>query len=290
LLEWHDRLQVQPGGDLRELLGRHDGYVNGGAPAAARIHERVPIREVAGWRLTANVTVPHGAGPFPCLVYLHGGGWVLGSPWTHRRLAAELATLGLVVVSVDYRRAPRHRFPAAVEDAAVAVSWTHARAAEFGGDPDRLLIGGDSAGANLAGAVLATRPPGTPDLRAALLLYGVYDYHRALPTLTALTGGPDAETQLYLEPALFDVLRGDPRLSPGGAGSLAGFPPCWLTVGERDPLREETEALAASLAAAGVAHRVHLAPDAPHGYLQLPTHPAYAGAWASVRGFLSRYG
>lgn len=289
LLEWHERLQVPPGVNLRELLGRHDSYINGGGPEVAAVEERVPIREIAGWRLTADVTVPHGTGPFPCLVYLHGGGWVLGSPWTHRRLAAELAALGLVVVSVDYRRAPKHRFPAAVEDAAAAVDWAYASAAAFGCEPGRFIVGGDSAGANLACAVLAAYPPCARYVRAALLLYGVYDYHRALPKLTALAGGPDAESQLYLDPVQFDLLRGDARLSPGHADSLARFPPCWLTVGEHDPLREETEDLASSLLAAGVPHRVHLAADAPHGYLQLPTHPAYTAAWESARGFLASY-
>lgn len=163
LLAWQTHLRVPPGEDLRELLGRHDGYVNSGSPPVAHLRERVPIRECAGWRLTADVTVPLGHGPFPGLVHLHGGGWVHGSPRrTHRRLAAEVTALGVVVVSVDYRRAPTHRFPAAVEDAGVALDWAHTRAADFGGDPGRLLVGGDSAGANLAAAAAVTRPSGAP--------------------------------------------------------------------------------------------------------------------------------
>jgi acetyl esterase len=287
LLTWQTHLRVPGGQDLRELLGRYDDYVNAPTPTRVTTRRGVPIREHRGWRLTVDVTVPPGPGPFPSLVFFHGGGWVLGSPSTHRRLAAELALQGLAVMSVDYRRAPKHRFPAAVEDAVVAVAWGAAHAHRFHGD-GRLLVGGDSAGANLAAAVLATRTAASPEISAALLLYGVFDYHRALPALTALVGGPGAQEQKYLDPAAFEALRGDPRLSPGGA--VSGFPPCWLTVGDHDPLLGETEAIASALTASGVPHQLHVASDAPHAYLQLPTHHAYAPAWEPLGAFLAEHG
>ncbi|MHA6796279.1 alpha/beta hydrolase [Pseudonocardia bannensis] len=288
LLEFQTTMRLPAGGSPVELLKSFDDYSNSDPPPVAAVHRGVPLRADDGWRLGVDVTVPLGDGPFPALVYLHGGGWVMGSPWTHRRLAAELAARGLLVVSVDYRRAPKYRFPGAVGDAAFALDWARSGVAEFGGDPGRLLVGGDSAGANLAAALLAAGVPGAGHVRAALLFYGVYDYHRALPTLSGLLGGDDAASQLYLQPADFDALRGDPRLSP--EGHVAGFPPTWLTVGERDPLRPESEALAARLAAASVEHELHVAPGAPHGYLQLPTHPAHDAGLSEMAAFLRRTG
>jgi acetyl esterase len=273
LLEFQTTLAPPADGSAVQLFKDFDAYTNADLPPVGAQHAAVPLREEGGWRLGADITVPAGRGPFPAVVYFHGGGWVMGSPWTHRRLAAEMAARGLLVVSVDYRRAPKHRFPGAYDDAAFALRWAQEHVAEYGGDPDRLLVGGDSAGANLAAALLAAGATGAEDVSAALLFYGVFDYHRALPTLAGLLGGSDAASQLYLRPAEFDALRGDPRLSP--ENHVLGFPPTWVTVGEHDPLRPESESLAARLAVASVTHEMHVASDAPHGYFQLPTHPAH---------------
>ncbi|MQA15220.1 MAG: alpha/beta hydrolase fold domain-containing protein [Pseudonocardiaceae bacterium] len=286
LLEFQTTLHPPAGGSPAELLRSFDEYSNADPPPVETVHPGVLLREQGGWRLGADVTVPLGDPPFPSVVYFHGGGWVMGSPWTHRRVAAELAARGMLVVSIDYRRAPKHRFPGAVEDAAFAVGWAREHVAGFGGDPGRLLVGGDSAGANLAAAVLASGAG--QGVRAALLCYGVYDYHRALPTLSGLLGGDDAASQLYLDPAEFDELRGDPRLSP--EGHVAAFPPTMLTVGEHDPLRAESEALAARLAGASVPYELHVAAGAPHGYLQLPTHPAHDEGLSEVAAFRRRVG
>lgn len=286
LLEFQLTLRAPDGVDPAVLLASYDGYMNAEGPSVAAVHQAVPMREVAGWRLGADITVPLGEPPFPALVYLHGGGWVMGAPWTHRRLAADLAALGLLVVSVDYRRAPKHRYPAAVDDAAFALDWACAHVAGYGGDPARLLVGGDSAGGNLAAGVLAGGDGA--DVVAALLLYGVYDYHRALPVLAPLLGGTQADSQLYLPPADFDALRGEARLSPERHAHR--LPPCLVAVGGRDPLLGESTALAARLAAAGVAHELVVLDGAPHAFLQLPTHPAHAAGFAAIAGFLRRQG
>lgn len=284
LLEFQTTLRAPVGESPAELLKRFDEYSNADPPPVAAAHPSVVLREVNGWRLGVDIVVPLGEPPFPAMVYLHGGGWVMGSPWTHRRVAAELAARGVLVVSVDYRRAPKHRFPGAVDDAAYALAWVSEHVAGYGGDSDRLLIGGDSAGANLAAAVLAMGAG--QGVRAAVLCYGIYDYHRALPMLSGLLGGQDPATQLYLRREQFEALRGDPRVSPGNY--VDNFPPTLLTVGEHDPLRPETEALAARLAEAGVPHQTHLATGAPHGYLQLPTHPAHEEGLAVIAAFLRR--
>lgn len=287
LLEFQTTLCLPvDGGSPMELLRSFDEYSNADPPPVGAVHPEVLLCEQDGWQLSADITVPRGPPPFPAVVYLHGGGWVMGSPWTHRRLTAELAARGLLAVSVDYRRAPKHRFPNAVEDAAFAVDWARRHVAQFDGDPGRLLIGGDSAGANLAAAVLASGAG--QGVAAALLCYGVYDYHRALPTLAGLLGGDDAASQLYLDPEQFEALRGDPRLSP--EVHVEDFPPTLLTVGEHDPLRPESDALAAQLANAAVPHELHVAPGAPHGYLQLPTHPAHDEGLAAITTFVHRTG
>lgn len=286
LLEFQRTLRPPESGDARELLASFDAYTNQGMPAVGGIELKVPLREVNGWQVTADVYRPLGEPPFPTLVYLHGGAWVLGTPATHRRLAADLALLGLLTVSVDYRRAPRHRFPAAVEDTLHAVGWARSTAESFGGDPARLLLGGDSAGANLAAAALATGAAGP--VAAALLCYGIYDVHRALPVVEHLVGGRDPDTQLYLEPDDARRLLDDPRLHP--ERYCAGFPPSLVLVGEDDPLLGESLSLADRLAEAGAPHELAVVGGAPHGFLQLPTHPGHAGGLARIGRFLAGHG
>jgi acetyl esterase len=285
LLEFQRTLTRPDGADsVVGLLGAFDGYINDGGPEPAAVHRAVPIRELAGWRLTADVYVPTGGGPHPVLLYLHGGAWVMGAPASHRRLAAELCALGLVVAVLDYRRAPKHRFPAAVDDTVHALEWLREHATDFGGDPRRLLVGGDSAGGNLAAAALAS---GSTGVAAALLCYGIFDYHRALPRLIGVVGdGQDG--QLYVQPDDLAVLTDDPRLHP--ERHCADFPPSLVLVGDGDPLVDESRALAAALDVAGVEHAFVELPDAPHGFLQLPTIAAHDAGLEAIDAFLRRVG
>jgi acetyl esterase len=274
------------GGSIPELLASFDDYTNQQMPVVGNVSTGVPIRDIAGWRVTADVYTPVGEPPFPVLVYLHGGGWVMGAPSTHRRLAADLATLGLLTVVVDYRRAPKHRFPAAVEDTIDAINWVRDHASDLGGDSSRLLVGGDSAGANLAAAALATGEAG--DVAAALLCYGIFDVQRALPSLVELIGGPDPHAQLYLEPDDVLGLTDDPRLHP--ERYCSEFPATLVLVGEHDPLLAESQALADRLADTPVAFEFVVAPDAPHGFLQLPTHPSHDIGLRAIDDFLHQAG
>lgn len=285
LLQFQLTLRAPEGQTSRELLARFDEYTNRDAPGSVEVTRQVPVREVAGWRVTADVYRPNGPGPHPMLVFFHGGGWVMGSPWTHRRLAAELAALGLLTVSVDYRRAPRHRFPAAFDDAVHAIVWARENAQALGGDPARVMVGGDSAGANLAAAALAS---GQADgVSAALLCYGIFDLHRALPALTDLIGGPEPETQVYLEPEDLIELTDDPRLHP--ERYCDAFPPTLVLVGELDPLVGESTALAARLRDAGIPNDLVVVPESPHGFLQLPTHDGHRAGLAAIEAFVRRF-
>lgn len=199
----------------------------------------------------------------PALVFFHGGGWVIGDLDTHDTLCRELALqAGVVVVSVDYRLAPEHRFPAAVDDCVVATRWVHSQADALGIDAHRLAVGGDSAGGNLAAVVaLSLRDASTTDvfdsLRYQLLIYPATDMRRVAPSHThngqgyLLTremlawyhrhymGGPEQDTDW----------RASPLLHP----NLGGLPPALVLTAGYDPLRDEGLQYAQALAQAGVA-------------------------------------
>ena len=144
--------------ELRALLDNFGALVNTDLPTVGGFHEKVVIHEVDGVAVTADVVRPTGPGPHPVLVYLHGGGWVCGSPATHRKLAYRFAEAGYVVFNVDYRMAPEHPFPAPFDDCVHAIEWVAQEAARFGGDPQHLAVGGDSAGGNLTAAATAASP------------------------------------------------------------------------------------------------------------------------------------
>ncbi|MQA84298.1 MAG: alpha/beta hydrolase fold domain-containing protein [Streptosporangiales bacterium] len=286
LLHFMETFEPPSGDSPLDVLKRCDPLMNEVGPDVERI-EGVPLRTVDSWRVTADVFVPRGTPPFPTLVYFHGGGWVTGNPATHRRLAEEFADGGFLTISVDYRRAPKHRFPAALDDCAFAVGWAAEHAGSYGGG-SALAVGGDSAGANLAAAVLANRRGlSLPPVAAGLLLYGIYEFHDALPVLGNLVGGSDAGSQLYLPADRFEELRGDPRVSP--LYGCRELPPCYLTVGSRDPLLDQTLRLAEGLRGAGVEHDLHVADGAPHAFLQLAFLEAYAEGHRRAREFLTKH-
>src|SRR5438874_7218444 len=158
------------------------------ATARARKAEPLPVarveeREMAGpaGAIRLRLYWPNAAAPVPAIAYYHGGGHVIGSLDTHDLIARNLCSgAGALVVSVDYRMGPEHRFPAAVEDSFAALEWLYAHAAELGADPARLGVHGDSAGANLAAVVaLMARDAGGPALRLQSLVYPVADYRCA---------------------------------------------------------------------------------------------------------------
>ncbi len=224
-----------------------------------------------------------GSGPRPTVVFFHGGGWVAGDLETHDRQARNLAIeTGAVVVSVDYRRPPETRFPGAFEDAFAAASDVFARVAEFGGDPKRLGVAGDSAGGNLAAATaIACRDAGIK-LAAQLLVYPVTDVLGNYADATENARFPsrkDNAEGYFLSRAVMEWFAGhylaDPkhgadwRVSPLRAPSLAGVAPAIVTTAWYDPLRDEGAAYARALEAAGVKVKHHEGPGLIHGYFGL---------------------
>ncbi|WP_106403666.1 alpha/beta hydrolase [Actinocorallia populi] len=232
-----------------------------------------------------------GAAP-PVVVFFHGGGFVLCGLDSHDGLVRELcAGSGAIVVSVDYRLAPEHRYPVAEDDAYTALVWVRDHAASFGGDPERIAVAGDSAGGNLAArAALRARDAGGPAVRHQLLVYPVTD--AAMDTASYAEHAEDGFLTAKAMAWYWEqYLGGEPgrSASPLRAADLARLPSACVITAEYDPLRDEGEAYAAELEAAGVPVEAHRFDGAFHGFITL-THvlPAAREAVALACSVLRR--
>lgn len=214
-----------------------------------------------------------GAEGLPVVLFMHGGGFVLFGLDSHDALARDLcAGAGAIVVSVDYRLAPEHPYPAAVDDAYAALLWVHENAVSLGGDPARLGVAGDSAGGNLAAVTcLRSRDEKGPALSHQLLIYpvtdaaqntGSYAVHAEDGFLTA-----KAMAWFWRQYLGEDADAAHPYVSPLRAPDLSGLPPACVITAGHDPLRDEGEAYAIRLAEHGVAAEVHRFDGAFHGFV-----------------------
>ena len=230
---------------------------------------------VDGGTITARSYRPPTDETLPVIVYFHGGGWVLGDIETHDALCRDLALASeSVVLSVDYRLAPEHTYPTAAEDAYRATCWAHERAAELGGEPGELAVAGDSAGGNLATVVaMMARDRDGPPIAFQGLIYPVTDIN--------------FDTESYVENATeFGLTRtammwfwdhyvpsADDRrqayAAPLRADDLSGLPPAYVLTAEHDPLRDEGEAYARALDAAGVPTVLDRFEGVHHGFFRL---------------------
>jgi acetyl esterase len=279
--------------EMRGMLDAFAPLMNGELPEVGAFHEAVPVCD----GVTADVVIPKGAGPHPVLVYLHGGGWVCGSPKTHRKLGYRFAEAGYLVFNVDYRLAPEHPFPTPFDDCLAAVRWAHREAGRFGGDRARLAVGGDSAGGNLSAAVAAALAGDAARPEAALLIYGVFDFGMFSDVSLAPAGDAKAAeighnmvemmVGAYLGKTRGEALLRDPRVSPLHAA--AKLPPSHVVVGSADPLATQAEALVKALAQAGVPHEHFVDADMPHGYAQMEFLPAARPAIDRMVAFLRRH-
>lgn len=245
--------------------------LSGAGPAVDRVEDlRIPG---PGGDIPARAYSPPAPGPL--VLWFHGGGWVLGGLEDSDALCRTLCNeVGAVVVSVDYRLAPEHPFPAAVDDCMAATAWAVAHAGDIGADGTRVAVAGDSAGGNLAAVTaLGARDDGGPQLSFQLLVYPVTD-----ASMTA--GSIEANGEGYFLTAasmrwFWDLYvpkpseRTDPRASPLAAEDMAGLPPTLVITAEFDPLRDEGEAYGRRLAEAGVPTQVSRYDGMIHGFLPM---------------------
>ncbi|GAA2133676.1 hypothetical protein GCM10009760_10110 [Kitasatospora kazusensis] len=243
--------------------------------------------------LPVRIYRPEGVGPFPVLVYFFGGGWTLGSLDTSDAICRSLTNrTGCLTVSVGYRLAPEHKFPAAVHDCHAAVRWTAEQAHRFGGDPSRLAVGGDSAGGNLA-AVVSQLARSGPEISAQLLVYPNTDHGSRTASL-AENDDPlffnSRSVDWYWGHYLADPADGaSPLASPLLAEDLTGLPPALVITAEYDPLRDQGEQYAERLREAGVPVELTRYPGMIHGFFAMSgVLDAGQQALDQAAGFLRR--
>ncbi|CAB4927844.1 unannotated protein [freshwater metagenome] len=263
---------------MAQMLG---GLAMAEAPTGIPDPEAIEIPGPAG-PIPARVYRPTSAGPHATLVFLHGGGFALGDVASYDgQVRAITHGADAVVVSVDYRLAPEHPFPAAVEDAVAATTWVGEHLAELGGREDRLAVGGDSAGGNLSAVVAQARRDAGLALAAQLLIYPVTDPATTYPSHTENGEGYflTAADMRWFEQAYAgeqDIAAGlaDVRAAPA-TGDLQGLAPAVVATAGFDPLRDDGDAYAAALAKAGVEVRHLENPSLIHGWLAMaPLSPA----------------
>jgi acetyl esterase len=253
------------------------------ATTAAYTYDPGPLRQVEdssfvgpGGPVKLRIYRPHSAQPvLPALLYFHGGGWSAGDLDTHDHMCRHLAFAGdLVVIAVDYRLAPEHRFPAPLDDCLAAWRWACAAAAGLGIDAARIAVGGDSAGGNLAAALTLLLRDAAAALPAfQLLIYPAVDFTAHNASLRDNATGyllTRAAMEMFADWYLADrALRADPLASPLLAASHRGLPPGLVQTAEFDPLRDEGAAYAETLQAAGVAVAHRLYPGMLHGFARM---------------------
>ncbi|WP_370271456.1 alpha/beta hydrolase [Pseudooceanicola nitratireducens] len=229
----------------------------------------------AAGRIRVRVFRHTSAGTQDCLIYSHGGAFMQGSPETHADITARIASWNRqTVISLDYALCPEHPFPAAFDQVCDVARWCRDQAAELGIDPDRIVIGGDSAGGNLAAAVaLAMKDFG---FLGQLLIYPCTEFDTSRPSMIAnaeapllQTKGMAAVNRMYVGgEANEHLLSTDPRVAPYVAADHSGLAPAFVAVAENDPLYDSGVIYAEKLRAAGVPTELDLGDGLIHGYLR----------------------
>lgn len=308
LLDAHARIVLA----AAEVVKENEPWRLGPEAARAEARHTMPLLAGRGPRMARvrDIQIPGPGGPLdarvyrppridhpaPALVYFHGGGWVLGDIDTHDAPCRLLAREGnCVVISVDYRLAPEHPFPAPVEDAVAAYRWVRARAESLGLDPERIGVGGDSAGGNLAAVVSQTaRDEGFPAPRFALLIYPAMEVARSMPSHRTFAEGylltqrhMDWFLDQYMPPGT-DIEN--PRISPYCVAEVDGLCAAHVVTAGYDPLRDEAEAYAARLANAGIDCTVQRYPSMIHGFMNMIGSVPQARAAAEETGKALRRG
>lgn len=236
---------------------------------------RVENRTIPGpaGEIPVRIYTPQGSGPFPALVFFHGGGWVICNLDTHDGICRSLANgAGCVVVSVDYRLAPEYKFPAAPADCYAATQWVAKNAAELNADASHIAIGGDSAGGNLSAVVAQmAREQGGPHLVLQLLIYPATDFRMNTPSIEENGTGyfltKDDMTWFTNHYLNGEEDKVNPLASPMLASDLSNLPPALIITAQYDPLRDEGELYGQKLKEAGVPVTISRYEGVIHGFV-----------------------
>lgn len=259
---------------VEEARARYNASQTGGtAEPVAKIEDRqIPGPEGP---LRIRIYTPQGMGPFPVLVYFHGGGWVFGNLESHDAICRALTNAAnCITVAVDYHLAPEYKFPVPTEDCYAATEWVASNTASFNGDETRIAVGGDSAGGNLAAAVSQmARDRGGPTLVYQLLVYPITDYMPDVPSYRENGEGyylTRADMAWFWNHYLGNEAEGkNPYASPLQATSLNGLPSAMIITAEYDPLRDEGELYANRLKEAGILTTLIRYPGMIHGFIRM---------------------
>jgi acetyl esterase/lipase len=266
---FHDMTPVQ----AREAIDTMFAAFRGQPRDVAKVEDRkIPG---PGGDIPVRVYTPRGNGPFGVLMFFHGGGWVIGNIETHDSLCRDLAEgAGCVTVSVDYRLAPEHKFPAAPDDCYAATKWVADNARSLNIDANRIAVGGDSAGGNLAAVVSQmARDKGGPRIACQLLIYPATDCHNETASQREFTKDgyilSRADMDWFYGHYLKPQDKTNPYACPALAKNLAGLPPAFVLTAEIDPLRDEGEAYGEALRKAGVKVKVKRYNGVCHGFVAM---------------------
>jgi acetyl esterase len=249
-------------------------------PSGVQVREDVLLWDRGDTRLTAEVYIPAGEGPFPLLMHIHGGGYCTGGAVNDRKVAMRLAERGYVVISPEYSLAPEHPFPRAIEDCLYSLRWLVEHADELGGDRSRVVLEGGSAGAGLAVATMlalngldAELDAGdlgdvTVDVAAALLFYGMFSFPSLLLEPGSNVGAAELWCRAYLGPHFTAKMR-HPLVSPVHAQDLDRLPPVYLACGLEDSMLGHTLDFVKELGRAGATATLSIAPGLDHSFVKL---------------------
>ncbi|HEY4941920.1 MAG TPA: alpha/beta hydrolase [Rhizomicrobium sp.] len=300
-----DSMKAVPGPKMSEMApadarATFDGLMQMVGPKDVPVGktENIVVPGAAGG-IPIRITSPVAAGgdPMPALVYFHGGGFVIGNIESHDGLCRLMACEGgFRVISVDYRLAPEHKYPAAIDDCFAALSWVVANAAEIGVDANRIAVGGESAGGALAAEVAQlAKAKGGFSLAAQMLLFPVTQIGEETSSLREFAVGYFLEKEtldwFYASYLPQGADRNDPKISPLRAKDLSGQPPAFVMLGGFDPLHDEGMQYADKLRAAGVKVTVADHSDMVHCFVYLQAvlpqaHEALAAASKAVAAML----
>lgn len=303
-IEWETPVLLDP--DIAAALGEP-------APLPPLTPEIIPIIRAGMASGAANLTAPQIAqvsdfdadgvpvrlylpatdARLPLLVFLHGGGWMLGDLETHDAMCRHIAArAGCAVLAAGYRLAPEHPFPAGLDDAYKVLAWARREADILGYDPARIALGGESAGANLTASItLRLRASGAPQPLFQLLVHPVTDMSFTLPSIDEVKAA--GITREYMEDCRALYLGGaawnDPLVSPLHADSLADLAPAIVLTASEDPVRDDGEYYARALVAAGVETLAVRLQGLPHGFMFLPIEiPAVSTAFDTIARLVRR--